>query len=188
MDFVSREGNWAALLRAAVSGDERAYREFFDLITPRLRSMLENRCIRSGLPRSEAEDLVQEVLLGIHLKRGTWDTDRPIGPWISAIVRYKVIDAMRRRGHRANIPLEYVMETLVSDAGQPSFDLHDAHRLVDRLNHPQKEIVKAVSLGGMSISDTARRLKMTEGNVRVSLHRAIKALAGIYRDEVSEHG
>ena len=47
--------------------------------------------VGAGLPEHEAEDIVQEVLLTIHLKRGTWDQSRPIGPWLAAITRNKLV-------------------------------------------------------------------------------------------------
>jgi len=49
---------------------------------------------------------VQETLLAIHLKRGTWDGGPRVAPWVNAIARHKIIDAMRRRGVRRAEPIE----------------------------------------------------------------------------------
>jgi RNA polymerase sigma-70 factor (ECF subfamily) len=40
---------------------------------------------------------------------------------------------------------------------------------------------KLISIDGSSVRETANRLHMTEGAVRVALHRALKTLAGLYR-------
>ena len=40
---------------------------------------------------------------------------------------------------------------------------------------------KLISINGSSVRETANRLHMTEGAVRVALHRALKTLAGLYR-------
>ena len=83
MAKAGREEEWAALLRAALGGDEQAYRYFLVTVTPFLRALAARRCAQYGVPSSETEDVLQEVLIAIHLKRGTWDAERPIGPWLS---------------------------------------------------------------------------------------------------------
>ena len=98
MTTSSQENDWAVWMRAAMTGDAGAYRQFLVSVAPHVRAVARSRCRRLGAPESEAEDVVQEVLLTIHLKRGTWDQSRPIGPWVAAITRNKLIDVLRRRG------------------------------------------------------------------------------------------
>ena len=66
-------------------------------------------------PGFDAEDIVQEALLAIHLKRHTWQPDLPVLPWVYAIARHKLVDAVRRRDHRAEIGLEGTAEPLVEN-------------------------------------------------------------------------
>jgi RNA polymerase sigma-70 factor (ECF subfamily) len=181
----ARQQQWAAWMRAALTGDGRAYNAFLTDVAPYLRAMARRRCDMLGADKSLAEDIVQEVLLSVHLKRGSWDPSRPIGPWLAAITRNKLIDALRRRGRRVDIPIEDVAETLAAfDAGDTEQDLGDASRLLDRLKDPQRDIVRSISLEGREVRETAARLNMTEGAVRVSLHRALKTLAALYRSTV----
>jgi len=58
----------------------------------------------------------------------------------------------------------------------------DIERMLGHLSGRQGDIVRCVALEGHSAREAAKRLNMTEGAVRVSLHRALKALAAIYRD------
>jgi RNA polymerase sigma factor (sigma-70 family) len=180
---VDREVEWATLMRAAIAGDEQAYRRFFVTVTPYLRAMAARRCAQYRVQSSETEDVLQEVLIAIHLKRGTWDAERPIGPWLSIIVRNKLIDILRRRGKHVEVPVEDVLETLAAENEPSNLDQMDAERLVGRLRPPQDDIVRSISLNGASIRETAERLKMTEVAVRVALHRALKTLASLYRSE-----
>jgi RNA polymerase sigma factor (sigma-70 family) len=173
-------------MRLAMAGDMQAYHRFLHAVAPHLRAMARRRCDQFGAPASEAEDVVQEVLLAIHLKRGTWDPARPIGPWLSIIVRNKLIDVMRRRGRRIDVPVEDVMDTLEAVNETGATDRMDAEHLLMRLKDPQRDIVRSISLEGESIRDTASRLKMTEVAVRVSLHRALKSLAAAYRSGMRE--
>jgi RNA polymerase sigma factor (sigma-70 family) len=182
----AREEQWAEWMRSAIKGDTQDYNRFLTAVTPYLRAMARRRCDQLGAPTSEAEDVVQEVLLAVHLKRGTWDPARPIGPWLSIIVRNKMIDSLRRRGRRVNVPIEDVIDTLEAEQPSDGLDRLDVEQLLQRLKDPQREIVRSISLQGTSIRETAERLKMTEGAVRVALHRALKSLAAFYRSEPRE--
>ncbi len=187
MNYSAREEEWADWMRRALDGDAQAYQRFLLAVTPHLRAMARRRCEQFGAPASEAEDVVQEVLLAVHLKRGTWDPARPIGPWLSAIVRNKLIDSLRRRGRHVSVPIEDVMETVASDdETADAMDRLDAIHLLERLKDPQRDIVRSISIGGAGIRETAERLKMSEGAVRVSLHRALKKLAAFYRGETDD--
>ena len=107
---------------------------------------------------------------------------RLIGPWLSAIVRNKLIDSLRRRGRHVSVPIEDVLETLpLADTGTPS-DRLDVEALLARLRDPQRSIVRAISLEGQGVRETAERFRMTEVAGRVSLHRALKALARLIQE------
>jgi RNA polymerase sigma-70 factor (ECF subfamily) len=182
----AREEEWAGWMRSAIEGDAQAYHRFLSAVTPHLRAMARRRCDQFGAPASEAEDVVQEVLLAVHLKRGTWDPARPIGPWLSTIVRNKLIDSLRRRGRHIDVPIDDVMATLEAEEQAGNLDRLDAEHMLERLKDPQRDIVRSISIEGAGIRETAERLKMTEGAVRVALHRALKSLAALYRSETSE--
>jgi RNA polymerase sigma-70 factor (ECF subfamily) len=186
MTTPSQENNWAVWLRAAMTGDAGAYRQFLVSLAPHVRAVARSRCQRWGAPESEVEDVVQEVLLTIHLKRGTWDQSMPIAPWVAAITRNKLIDVLRRRGRRVSVPIEEVMDGLQAQDQTPQLSAHEIDTLLGHLKVQQREIVKSISLNGNSIRVTADRLKMTEGAIRVALHRALKTLGALYRSNVRE--
>jgi RNA polymerase sigma factor (sigma-70 family) len=181
MTTSSHENDWAAWMRAAMAGDEVAYRQLLVSLAPRLRAVARSRCRSLGAPEDEVEDLVQEVLLTIHLKRGTWDPSRPIGPWVAAITRNKLIDVLRRRGRRITVPIEDFVDILQAEDQTPELSAREIDSLLRRLKPQQREIVRSISLDGSTISETADRLRMSEGAVRVTLHRALKSLAAFYR-------
>ncbi|WP_376711614.1 sigma factor [Bradyrhizobium altum] len=97
-------------------------------VTPYIRAVARKRCATHA---SEAEDVVQEVLLAIHLKRGTWDLSRSIAPWIGAIIRNKIIDAFRRRGRRRiDVPIEDVMDILPASEQKPEISAREIDTLL----------------------------------------------------------
>lgn len=184
MTASSREADRSAWMKAALAGDARSYRLFLLSVTPQVRSVISY--YGRGSAGSETEDIVQEVLLTIHLKRETWDQSRPIGPWVAAITRNKLIDVLRRRGRRVNVPIEELIDDLEAEDRPPEVDAHRVDGMLEHLDERQREIVRSISLNENSISETAVRLQMTEGAVRVALHRALRRLAALYRSSRSE--
>ncbi len=127
----------------------------------------------------DADDVVQEVLLALHMKRGTWVRGTPVAPWLAAIARNKVVDAFRRRRKRIEVSIESVSESIFADDGEDTGQAHDLENLLSRLNERQRHVVRAVSLEGYSAQEAAARLQMSEVGVRVTLHRSLKALAAL---------
>ena len=171
--MTDREQEWSALLRAANAGDARAYARFLHVVTPVMRGIVRAR--GRALPPDQHEDIVQDVLLALHAKRQTWQPDSPVLPWLYAIARYKTVDAFRRRGTAVHLPIEDFIDILESTATD-TLAARDSARLIDRLDSRSAQIVRAVSLDGEDSAAVGDRLGMTEGAVRVALHRAIKRM------------
>lgn len=176
-----QERDWASWMKAAHAGDAASYRLLLEALTPFLRAVVRRRGASLGLDAADVEDVVQETLLAIHLKRGSWDPRQPVGPWVAAIARNKVIDALRRRGRRINVPIEDFLETLPAPEPEGELSSREAERLIDVLKGRQHEVVKSITIDGEDIRGTAERLQMSEGAVRVALHRGLAALSAAYR-------
>jgi len=162
-------------MRAANRGDAVAYRRLLVAITPVLRGVVRAR--GASLGPEAREDVVQEVLLSIHLKRQTWREDQPLRPWLYAIARHKVIDAFRGRGQRVDLPIEAFAEVLPAGEAPDPLRERDVEKMLARLEPRAAEIVRAFGLRGETVAETASRLQMTEGAVRVALHRALRHIA-----------
>jgi RNA polymerase sigma-70 factor (ECF subfamily) len=164
----------AGLLRAAMAGDERAYARFLSMVAARVRTLA--RRLTSSGGGVDAEDIVQDTLLAIHLKRHTWRQDEPVLPWIFAIARFKAIDAFRRRGRKCEIDIADFSETLAAPEGE-AVSARDIGRALDALSPSQKAVVASLSVQGRSIAETASALGMTNTAVRVAFHRGLVAIA-----------
>lgn len=115
----------------------------------------------------------------MHLKRDTWDEAQPIEPWLRAIARYKLVDHLRRRGFHDHLDIDdYAEEVAVAVDADATVD---SQMLLAGLPERQRRIVEEISLEGRRAAEVAVRLGMSEGAVRVTLHRALKALAAAYR-------
>jgi RNA polymerase sigma-70 factor (ECF subfamily) len=68
-----REKEWALLMRAGNAGDADCYRRLLLQLTPVLRAVARRGLASAGMADTDVEDVVQETLLAIHLKRQSWD-------------------------------------------------------------------------------------------------------------------
>jgi RNA polymerase sigma-70 factor, ECF subfamily len=177
VNLESREAQWSAWMRAAITGDEAAYRLLLEALAMQLRSTARMRLARAGCGDLDVEDVVQETLLAIHLKRHTWRVSDPIVPWIAAIGRNKLIDVLRRRGRRTELPLDEVLEATLEAGSEDAGVTLDVERVLTGLGERQRDIVRLVSIEGHSARAAAQQLGMTEGALRVALHRSLRALA-----------
>jgi RNA polymerase sigma-70 factor, ECF subfamily len=180
------EAQWADWMRAANAGNSGAYRRLLEALALFLRTLVRQGFVRAGLGAADVEDVVQETLLAIHLKRQTWDAGQLFTPWVRAIARNKLIDNMRRRGNRTELPIEDFIDVLPAEAAGEQLSAREADKLLSVLGGRQQEIVRAICLEGASIREAAGRFSISEGATRVALHRGLSALAAAYRSGGNE--
>src|ERR1700712_1865932 len=102
-------------MRSAISGDSTAYHRLLRAVTPVLRAAARRGLARAGQPVDQSEDIVQDILLAVHLKRHTSDAGAPLSRSLFAIARSKLIDALRRRGRRIFVNIDDFAETIPSE-------------------------------------------------------------------------
>jgi RNA polymerase sigma-70 factor (ECF subfamily) len=178
-----REDEWTGLMRLALAGDGAAYHRLLRAITPVLRAAARRGLARAGQSSDQAEDIVQDILLAVHLKRHTWDVSAPFAPWLFAIARNKLIDTLRRRGKRVFVNVDDFAETLPEEPRAETASLAEVAAQLDTLPMRQREVLQSIAVDSVSIKDTAEKLAISEGAVRVALHRALAALTAKLREQ-----
>src|ERR1700748_267147 len=163
-------------MRAAISGDDGAYHRLLRSVTPVLRAAARRGLARAGQPVDQSEDIVQDILLAVHLKRHTWDANAPFAPWLFAIARNKLIDALRRRGRRVFVNIDDFAETIPDTPAPETASAGEVANLLQALPPRQRDVLQSIAVESASIKDTAAKFSMSEGAVRVALHRALSGL------------
>lgn len=176
-----RDDEWRALMRAGLAGDEAAYGRLLRELAPFLRMIARSGLARAGRSTAEAEDIVQEVLIAIHTKRTSWIATEPLVPWIRAILRHKLIDALRRRGSTGEVDIDALAEVISAPSNEPEIATRDVVKLAEGLPGGQKAVIRAMFVDGHNTAETAHALSMSEGAVRVALHRGLSGLAKMLR-------
>ena len=180
MTVEEREQHWAEAMRAERRGEAVVYERMLKEVATALRRSLAARLVRMGFGAHETEDLVQEILIGLHNKRHTWDPARPFLPWLHTITRYKFIDFMRHRRRdmrrRVDLPLDDWLEMIDPPADEANRSTWEVDRHLAVLPAGQRKVVRAIAVEGGSVRSVAQQLATSEGVVRVTLHRAISRL------------
>lgn len=144
-----------------------------------------------GLQTADAEDLVQEVLLAVHLSLGKWleRTDRgSFRAWLVRVARNEAVDSLTRRSTQAL--------NGGSEAQQKLAQLCDPHDLFSALDREyeqtlfrqaaesvRKEVTESVwlafwltSVEGYLPLEAAAKLKTSVGNIYVARSRVMSRL------------
>ena len=151
------------------AGDKKAYREFLELSGTAVRKLLTflNRKRRYD---GSMDDLLQEVLLKIHLKKHTFVPGRPILPWIHAITRHTFIDLYRK--NKSGPELVEIPEDLSMEVTSES----DMSEIWDFLTQEQRDILNAVKIEGRSYAEVAKEYNIRESALKVRVHRLLQEI------------
>ncbi|RYG37916.1 MAG: sigma-70 family RNA polymerase sigma factor [Burkholderiales bacterium] len=163
-----------------LGGDAAAHAELLGLLAGYLRGFLARKMGRSA---ADLEDLVQESLLAIHVKRDTYDTSQPFTAWAFAIARYKLIDWYRRNKIRRTDPIDEASDLFTGADTDEIAVRHDLGKLVSTLPERQRILLEDVKITGLSNAEAGLKAGMSEGAVKVSIHRSLQTLMRRARGE-----
>lgn len=169
---------WGELMTAAHAGNSSAYSCLLAEVATWLRRYYARR-----LPASHVDDVVQEVLVAIHLKRHSYQPERSFRAWMAGIARYKWIDRLRSIS-RDRLDLIEGFELYVDDHGAAVTGRLDVQRLLLLLKAAQADVIRLVKLEGYSIEEASAATGQSIALVKVNIHRGIARLASaVERDE-----
>jgi RNA polymerase sigma factor (sigma-70 family) len=175
------------LMRAAQNGDRAAYTKLLEDVAVRLRRAIRGR--NAYLQTADVEDLVQDVLMSLHVARATYQPDRPFIPWLMAIARNRVADGARRYARRGarEVVVDEIPETFSDEPANKNADnLVDSMSLrdaIDSLPPAQREAVRMLKLRQMSLVEASEASGMSVPALKTTVHRAIKRLRKMLTSE-----
>lgn len=161
-----------------LDGDAASHAALLRALVSLLRAFYRRRVADSDV----IEDLVQDTLIAVHTRRMSFDRDRPFLGWLFSIARYRMIDHFRRT--RQTCPIEEVEELLFFEGFEDEVSASiDVDRLLATLPEKQADAIHRTRIVGHSTSEAASRAGIGESDVKVSVHRGLKALAARIRGE-----
>lgn len=155
----------AELVRAARSGDREAFGDLY-----RRYHRLVHGILLSRLPWSDAEDLAQEVFLAAWERLDDLRNEASFGSWLSVIARNRAASHTRSRSRAARLPDDLPGGPRADESAEAVL------AVVRRLPEAYREPLVLRLVQGMSGPEIARETGLTEGSVRVNLHRGFAKL------------
>ncbi|MCB0377874.1 MAG: RNA polymerase sigma factor [Bdellovibrionales bacterium] len=166
------------MIAKAQGGDQQAYAELLELLYPYIQSVVRSKL--GGM--ADSEDLTQECLIGIHKNLSTFQKDRPLKPWISAIIRYKAADYFRTRSKRNEQSLDDLVtneELSTNSSTEPS--AQDVRTLLQALPDKLERALVLTQLEGLSYEEAAKKEGITEPALRKRISRGYLELRKVVK-------
>lgn len=130
---------------------------------------------------ADAEDLAQEAFVRLWRALPLYDGRASFSTWLYVIARNACLSELRRRGARPTSSLEddAADPAAPGGAGAAMDRRIECETLLERLDEPQRRIVRLFYLEERSYEQVAEMLDMPINTVRSHLHRARKRLAAL---------
>jgi RNA polymerase sigma-70 factor, ECF subfamily len=165
---VSEAGDEVALVVAARDGDRVAFARLYERYGRMVHGVLLAR-----VPRGQVEDLIQDVFLLALERLGSLRDPARFGGWLAMIARNRAIDFHRRSRDTVELSDELAGPAMDTDTPREALGVL---ALLRELPEAYRETLVLRLVEGMSGPEIAARTGMTEGSVRVNLHRGMKLL------------
>ena len=166
------------LMRQTLAGDTRAYETLLKESARLLRPFLA-RYLKGN---SEADDVLQEILISLHRAKHTYDGTRPYKPFLFAIAKFRLKDYMRRyygNKLRHAIDIADIEEILPNPVTESDVSHELLTEGLHQLPKKQAEIVRLMHIEGYTAKEIGAKLGMNESAVKVAAHRAYKKLRAV---------
>jgi RNA polymerase sigma-70 factor (ECF subfamily) len=190
MKSDSKKPTDAELLAQFAQGDETAFRELVNRYKNGLYAFLRQFLNHQDM----VEDTFQETFLQLFTSRDSFDTSRPLRPWLFTIAANKAKDALRKQQRTAAIPIgtiadsqemsfDDVLNTLTSDSSMPYEDLQKSEtaslvgKVITDMPENLREILILAYFDKFSYKQMAQILSIPIGTVKSRLHTAVGRFA-----------
>jgi RNA polymerase sigma-70 factor (ECF subfamily) len=186
MKPFSKNQTDAELFARYAAGEETAFREIVSRYKNGLYAFLRHFLNRQDL----IEDVFQETFLQLFTSRDSFDTERPLRPWLFTIAANKAKDALRKQQRTATATIgtladsqemsfDDVLDTLTSDDTMPYEKLEDGEiasqvrQIIADMPENLREILILAYFNKFSYKQMARILSIPIGTVKSRLHTAV---------------
>ncbi|MFZ4714624.1 MAG: RNA polymerase sigma factor [Bacteriovoracaceae bacterium] len=175
--------NLKILLLASQAGNKESYRQFLEIIMP----IVEKKCQHGVFKKDHVDDLVQESMLAIHKGLSTFDSNRPVIPWVYVIIQHKIIDYLRKSARNKEDSTGFEMDTIAEVKQDVTNESPKANDLIERLPEKLRQPLYLTKVKGYSTAEAAKLLGMKENALRTRLSRAYEKLKQLIEEKGIEN-
>lgn len=170
--YAADEARWSALMVSAQAGDDGDYRQLLKELSRAVTNYLTARLGGYDF----IEDCVQEVLIAVHEGRHSYQPSRKFRPWLFAIVRHKAVDAIRRQKTRMRVGESAAQDAGTVQAPDTTENAITSGRLLAALTKPHRDAIMLTKIVGLSSTEAAAELCISESALKVRVHRGIASI------------
>ncbi len=188
----------AELLNLYGQGDEQAFR----LLVNRYKNSLYGFLRQFINQQDLVEDVFQETFLQLYSSKDSFDTSRPLRPWLFTIAANKAKDALRKQQRKSAVPIgafsdgdemsfEDALGLLTSDKERPYEELQQSEtaeqvrQVISNLPEHLKEILILAYFNKFSYKQISEILGIPIGTVKSRLHTAVGKFAKDWKASVA---
>lgn len=163
----------SALIAAATSGAEAAFRELFRRHTPHLLQFV-TRVL--GSSRSDAEDVVQDTWLRAYPALVTFRSESSFSTWLCSVGLRAALDSMRRgKRHIA----EHLFDDDSASEPSPAEDRMDLESAIARLAPGYRMVLVLHDVEGFTHEEIAMQLGIAPGTSKAQLFKARRVMRAL---------
>lgn len=156
----------AMLVKAVLEGNRDSFGRLYELYAPMVHGILLAR-----VPRTEVEDLVQDIFLHAFKKLTSLRDANAFGGWLAMITRNRAMDF-----HRSTRVTVEVKEEHATGDRRKRAKAEEILNVIRSLPDAYRETLVLRLVEGMTGPEIALRTGLTAASVRVNLHRGMKLL------------
>lgn len=163
-----------ALIQEIQSGNQEAMAAFFD----RYSGMVYSVALRVLNDTSEAEDVMQEVLIQVWRNPGAFVSGRgSLGGWLVVVARNRAVDKLRRR--KPSDPIEHFALPSATNLAQESeraFLIEKIRAIMTKLPEEQRFALELSFFEGLSHSQIAEKTGEPLGTIKTRIRLGLIAI------------
>jgi RNA polymerase sigma-70 factor (ECF subfamily) len=152
-------------VKAARGGDRAAFAVLY-----RRFSRAVHGIVMARVARGDVDDIVQDVFILAMERLSTLHDAAAFAGWLAAIARHRAVDHLRR------VPRTTELPELVAPGGGDRAEAMAALAAIRSLPPAYSETLTLRLVEGLTGPEIAASTGLTEGSVRVNLHRGMKLL------------
>jgi RNA polymerase sigma factor (sigma-70 family) len=169
--------NFSAVLEAARTGEEWAWRSLYAELAPALLGYLRAR--RAAHPEDLLGEVMLQVVRDLHSFGGS---ERDFRAWAFTIAHHRLLDERRRSARRPAEPVPAQELERLGPRGNTeedalrSLSAERVGRLLARLSEDQQNVILLRVLGDLTFEEVAHVIDKTPGAVKALQRRGLEAI------------
>ena len=168
------------LIRECIAGNRRAEKQLYD----KYSALFMGICLRYADSREEAEDMLVSGFMRIFTHLSDYEGKGSFEGWMKRLMVSQAVDEMRKRKPQPE-PLTEAQAVAEGDGILQPLARLQARDVVEALRHlpeTQRSVFSLSVIDGYAHREIARMLSITEGAVRVYLHKAKRKLQVLLKE------